>query len=194
MPDQHRDVLVVEDDDETATFYRSWLFEEWTVTVAGDVESALTAVETGPDVAVLDRRLPDGSGEEVLRALRDRGNDCPVVMVTGVEPDFDIVDLPVDDYLVKPFARESFRATLTRLSDRVEYDAELRDLYAAASKKGVLEATKTDAELADGAEYAELQRRVERRRDRADELLPSDFEGYAGLFRGLFADVDAVEP
>ncbi len=193
MSDQPRDVLVVEDDDETAAFYRSWIFDEWSVTVASDVESGLAAVESEPDIAVLDRLLPDGSGTEVLHALRESGNDCPVVMVTGVEPDFDIVDLPFDDYLVKPFGRESFRAALTRLSTRVTYDAELRDLYAAASKKAVLEANKSEADLADSPEYAELERRVQEQRQRADELLPSDFEGYAGLFRGLFADVEPVE-
>jgi len=193
MPDQPRDVLVVEDDDETAAFYRSWTFDEWSVTVASDVEAGLAAVESDPDIAVLDRVLPDGSGEEVLHALRDSDNDCPVVMVTGVEPDFDIVALPFDDYLVKPFGRESFRATLTRLSDRVTYDAELRDFYAAASKKAILEANKSESDLADSPEYAELERRVREQRERADELLPSDFEGYAGLFRGLFAEVDPVE-
>jgi len=194
MARQARDVLVVEDDDETATFYCSWLFDEWNATVAATVEEALRAIESGPDVVVLDRRLPDGSGEEVLAALRATGNDCPVVMVTGMEPDFDIVDLSFDDYLVKPFGRESFRACMTRLSDRVSYDTELRELYALVSKKAVLEDRKSDAELSDSHEYTELRQRVERQRDRADELLPSDFEGYAGLFRGLFADVGPAEP
>jgi len=191
MPTDPRDVLVVEDDDETAAFYRSWLFDAWSATVVSTVAGAVDALDDGPDLVVLDRRLPDGSGDDVLTALRERGNDCPVVMVTGVEPDFDIVSMPFDEYLVKPFGKESFRATLTRLSERVSYDAELRELYALASKKATLEARKAEAELADSPEYADLERRVERKRSRADELLPSDFEGYAGLFRGLFADVGA---
>jgi two-component system response regulator AdeR len=181
-------LLVVEDDEEMAELYRSWAFPDWSVTIATTAEAARAAIDDDPDIAVLDRRLPDGCGDDVLADLRAAGNDCPTVMVTAAEPDFDIIELPFDDYLVKPFEHGTYRDTLGQLADRLTYDAELREFYSLAAKKAVLDARKPDAELAASTEYGDLEARVVRQRARADAMLPHDPAGYAGLFRNLFAD------
>jgi len=68
-------------------------------------EEALEKVDEDVDIVLLDRLLPDLPdlpGDEVLERVRERGLDCRVVMVTAVDPDFDIVELPVDEYIHKP--------------------------------------------------------------------------------------------
>jgi DNA-binding response OmpR family regulator len=131
--------------------------------------------------------LPDGSGDEVLDALDRLDYDPVVVAVTAIEPDFDIVDLPVDDYLVKPLSRGTFRSTLERLAHRMTYDAELREFYALASKKAVLEARKSPAELDGTDAYADLETRLQRQRERTDTVLERVADdGYRTVFRGLF--------
>lgn len=61
------------------------------------------------DVALVDWMLPEMSGQELLRWLReDRGNDTPVVFITARDAEEDIVsalDAGADDYLVKPVRR-----------------------------------------------------------------------------------------
>ncbi|NHN43458.1 response regulator [Halorubellus sp. JP-L1] len=181
-------VLVVEDNAELAELYASWTPKEWSVETVMSGDEAVPAVDESTDVVVLDRRLPGCSGDEVLERLRDRGYDGQVVIVTAVEPDFDIVEMGFDDYLVKPVTRETFERTLERLLARSAYATELREYYAAVSKLSVLEAHKSSDELSASAEYDRLVERAAAHRERADELLEellSDPSTQTRLFRGL---------
>jgi len=54
------------------------------------------------DVVLLDRMMPGMSGQEVLAAIRERGLDCRVAMVTAVDADFDVIEMGFDEYLGKP--------------------------------------------------------------------------------------------
>jgi len=181
-------VLVVEDNAELAGLYTSWTPEEWSVEAVTSGEEAVPAVDESTDIVVLDRRLPGCSGDEVLERLRGRGYDRQVVIVTAVEPDFDIVEMGFDDYLVKPVTRDTFERTLERLLARSAYASELREYYAAVSKLSVLEAHKRNEELAASDEYERLAERAVAHGERADELLEellADPATHDQLFRGL---------
>jgi two-component system response regulator AdeR len=178
-------VLVVEDNVDLAELYASWTPDEWRVETVNDGDDAVAAVDESTDIVVLDRRLPGYSGDEVLSRLRDAGLDCQVVIVTAVEPDFDIVEMGFDDYLVKPVDRRTFERTLDRAVQRSAYDRELREYYASVSKLAVLEARKPEAELDGSSEYDELVARVERQAERADELL-DDILASAGASEQMF--------
>jgi DNA-binding response OmpR family regulator len=67
------------------------------------------------DVALLDQWMPGLSGDEVLERLHERGHDCQVAMVTGVTPDLDLVDMPIDEYLTKPIRKETLEGTVREL-------------------------------------------------------------------------------
>ena len=187
MRERSTDVLVVEDNTELASLYSSWLGAEWAVTSVADGDEAVEAVTEETEIVVLDRRLPGRSGDEVLERVREDGNDCQVVIVTAVEPDFDIIEMGFDDYLVKPVDRETLNRCLERLKRRSEYDEELRKYYAQVSKKAVLEARKPEHELYDSEEYLELEACVDEQAERADELLDELLAtgGDARLFHGL---------
>jgi DNA-binding response OmpR family regulator len=84
-------VLLAEDDRGIAGLYRQRLeLEGYAVTVAGDGEAALaTALASVPKLVVLDVRLPELSGLEVLERLRKdrRTRQVPVVILTNWEDD-----------------------------------------------------------------------------------------------------------
>jgi two-component system, OmpR family, response regulator RegX3 len=92
--------------------------------VAGTVAAALEEAEkTPPDLVLLDVMLPDGSGYDVCRTLRERSK-VPIIMLTarGEETDRIVgLELGADDYIVKPFsAREvaaRIRAVLRRAGE-----------------------------------------------------------------------------
>ena len=92
--------------------------------MAGTVAEALEkAGEQMPDLVLLDVMLPDGSGYDVARTLRERSK-VPIIMLTarGEETDRIVgLELGADDYIVKPFsAREvaaRIRAVLRRTGD-----------------------------------------------------------------------------
>jgi DNA-binding response OmpR family regulator len=95
-------------------------------------------------------------------------------MVTAVNPDFDIVELGIDDYVVKPVGRENLHETVDRLLALDAYDERQRELSSLKVKRNVLELEKSNAELADSDEFARLERRIAELEaelaDMADEL------------------------
>ena len=105
-----KSVLIVEDEDD--------MVEIISYTLKGNgfsVLSAKTASEMWEklednkvDVILLDIGLPDESGIDVLKVLRRRGNDVPIVILTARRSDVDKIvglELGADDYMTKPFNR-----------------------------------------------------------------------------------------
>jgi DNA-binding response OmpR family regulator len=185
-------VLVVEDEADLADLYAAWLGGEYDVDTAYGGHEAIEQLHEEIDVILLDRRMPGLSGDEVLVAVRDRGIDARVAMVTAVEPDFDIVEMGFDDYLVKPVTRENLIDTVESLLDRAEYDSGVQELYAVASKKAVLESEKGQAALEESDEYAELQERY----DELQAELNTQLEGFDDHddFEQAFREFDKGDP
>lgn len=107
-------VLVVEDNHELADMYAEWLNEPIVVRTAYDGEAALTLMNDTIDVVILDRHLPEQSGDDVLTQLREK-YDCRVAMVTVAEPDLDDLEMEFDDYLTKPVQQNELRTTVEHL-------------------------------------------------------------------------------
>lgn len=110
-------VLVVEDEQRLArTIARGLELEGFVVQLAHTGGEGLWwALEDDFDVIVLDIMLPELSGYEVLRRLRQRDVSTPVLMLTAKDGDYeqaDALDLGADDYLTKPF---SFVVLIARL-------------------------------------------------------------------------------
>ncbi len=102
-------ILIVEDEKKTAAFIKKGLNESnFTTDIA---ENGLIGLELAAnreyDLIILDVMLPGIDGWEVLKRLRERGKDTPVLMLTvldSVENRVKGLELGADDYLTKPFA------------------------------------------------------------------------------------------
>jgi DNA-binding response OmpR family regulator len=188
-------VLVVEDETELADLYAAWLGDEYTVRVAYSGAEALESFDESVAVVLLDRRLGDTTGDEVLRDIRERGTDCRVGMVSAVEPDFDILEMGFDDYLVKPVSGDDVRGLVSALVLRSAYDEGVRELFSLASKKAILEAEKTESELAASAEYQRLDDELAARRADLDETVREldERDDFVGLYRDLARSLEPVD-
>ncbi|MDS0298605.1 HalX domain-containing protein [Halogeometricum sp. S1BR25-6] len=164
-------VLIVEDEPDLADLYATWLRENCRVRVAYGGHEALDQLDGDVDVVLLDRRMPDLSGDEALAEIRNRGFECRVAMVTAVEPDFDIVAMGFDDYLVKPVSKEALEETVDNLLLRNSYNDGVQELFSLASKKALLESEKEAATLEENDEYRELDARLSELRADLDETL-----------------------
>jgi DNA-binding response OmpR family regulator len=116
-------VLVVEDEQKVADAVREGLEDErYEVVVERTGEGAFFRVNTETfDVIVLDLTLPGRDGLEILRALRQRRLDTPVLVLTARDSLEDRViglDSGADDYLVKPFAFAELLARIRALVRR----------------------------------------------------------------------------
>ena len=173
-------VVVVDDEPDLADLYTAWLGDSYEVRTAYGGEEAIELIDGTADVALIDRLMPERSGDEVLEAVREQGHDCQVAMVTAVEPDFDIIEMGFDAYLVKPVLRDDLRETVTRLLTRGTYDAQVRELFSLASKRAALMTQKDPVELERNEAYQRLDERFEELRDDLDqtvaELDARDFE------------------
>ncbi len=173
----HR-ILVVED---TAAYaealQRTLELEGHQVLLATRAQEALArASAEPPDLVVLDLGLPDRDGYHVLRELRGRGNQCPVLILSARSLEADKVEgfrLGADDYVTKPFGALELLARISALLRRARPpaaaaapaappgamrpldDAELRARY------GLTERQVTVARLiAEGCTNAELASRL----------------------------------
>ena len=155
-------VLIVDDEETVADTYALRLQNRYETRTAYGGEAALEAVDESVDAMLLDRRMPDIHGDDVLEAVRDRGLTCKVIMATAVDPDLNILEMDFDDYLCKPIFQEALIETLEKhLDDTDEEAADLDDFLALVSKLSVLESEKTRAELRDDEEYDRLKQRAD---------------------------------
>jgi len=153
-------VVVVEDDPDLAALFAEWLAEWYDVATAADGDEALGLIDDDTDAVLLDRRMPGTSGDEVLAALRRRGVDCRVAMVTAVAPAVDVVDLPFDDYLEKPVSASDLRATVERLLVLDTYADLQLELSSKRVRRSVLAGELSRAELADSEPVARLDEEI----------------------------------
>jgi two-component system copper resistance phosphate regulon response regulator CusR len=116
-------LLLVEDEKKVASFVaRSLRENQDEVDVADTGEKALELVFSATyDLVLLDVRLPNISGVEVCRKMRDAGIETPVLMLTArslVEQRVEGLDAGADDYLTKPFALAELHARVRALTRR----------------------------------------------------------------------------
>lgn len=183
-------VLVVDDEPELAEVFADWLDDDWTVRTATDGEEALEVLDDEVSVVLLDRKMPGPSDEEVLEAIRERERDPRVIVVTAVEPDFDVPEMAFDDYLVKPVSKDRLRETVRRVHDRNAYAREVREFYGLASKRATLLTGKAPTEREESEEVRELERRIDELRATVDERIErlASHEEFAEAFRDLSSD------
>ena len=118
----HR-ILVVEDTPAFAeALERTLTLEGHSVLLATRAQEALARVaHEAPDLVVLDLGLPDRDGYHVLREMRGRGNECPVLILSARSLESDKVEgfrLGADDYVTKPFGALELLARISALLRR----------------------------------------------------------------------------
>ncbi|WP_135363901.1 response regulator transcription factor [Halosimplex halophilum] len=178
-------VLVVDDESEVADVLALKVRDRYETRVAYGGREALESIDEDVDAVLLDRRMPEVHGDEVLAEIRERGYDCVVVMTTAVDPDLNILEMDFDDYLAKPIETEALLSTLDQqLDGRQSGDPKLEEFFSTVSKLEVLESELTPAELADSDEYERRKREAERLGRELQESHP-DFEEIVDTFRDI---------
>jgi DNA-binding response OmpR family regulator len=132
VPGSSLDILLVDDDAPLREMLtRSFEREGHQVTAVGDGQSAIAVASSRPfDIVLLDVALgPGPAGHEVARALRSRRNVVPIIMLTALDSEADVVgglEAGADDYVTKPFGlaelRSRIRAVMRRTGGRVVED------------------------------------------------------------------------
>jgi len=126
-------ILIVDDDEAIcevlATYLRPFGYR---IRVVHTGNSALAALqEESPDVALLDLRLTDISGQEVHRRIRERHLDTAVIIITGfasLDSALDAIKSGAFDYIVKPFKLGEIGISVRNALDRISLTKKNREL------------------------------------------------------------------
>jgi DNA-binding NtrC family response regulator len=133
--------LLLVDDDPQVCWIVSHVLEEagYEVSTAETVRAALEAFEARPpDVVLLDLRLPDGDGMELMQRMRDTDPSVVVVMMTGhgtVESAVRAMKLGAFDYLMKPVQLDEVRLIVDKGLEARRLAAEVQTLRAAIRER-----------------------------------------------------------
>jgi two-component system OmpR family response regulator len=113
---RRRRVLIVEDEPALRLSYDRAFRPRYDLAFATNGAEALEQLQQHhPEVAVLDMRLPDTDGIELLRRIRLSHPDLPVIITTAylsIEPQLKVLDLPHSGYIVKPFRLDELGARI----------------------------------------------------------------------------------
>jgi DNA-binding response OmpR family regulator len=177
-------VLVVDDEREVADVYALRLRGEYETRTAYGGEEALEALDRAVDVVLLDRRMPDISGDDVLAEIRSRSVDCRIIMLTAVDPGMDILDMDFDDYLCKPVEKDDLVSAIDQQLQVQRYDERLSEYLEVASKLALLEAELSTQEVENNEELQELSARAEKLKSKMDETI-EEFDDMEAAFREI---------
>jgi DNA-binding response OmpR family regulator len=154
-------VLVVEDEVKIRELLRSYLERVGleVLSTGSGAEAITLGLSAGPDLVVLDLRLPDVPGEEVARELR-RSSTVPILMLTAKSAEEDRIrglELGADDYVTKPFSpRELVLRVQAILRRGVDGNASTSRLSPVSYGGGVLVIDEMRREVAVRGEPVEL--------------------------------------
>ena len=126
-------ILIVDDDEAICEVLATYLRPlGYRIRVAYTGNSAIAALrEESPDVALLDLRLTDMSGQEVHRRIRERHMDTEVIIITGfasLDSALDAIKSGAFDYIVKPFKLGEIGISVRNALDRIGLKKKNREL------------------------------------------------------------------
>lgn len=183
-------ILIVDDDESIAGLYREYLNDQYDTVVATSGQEALDKLDKTVDIVLLDRRMPELTGDKVAGRIREQPVDQKIVFITAVDPDFDLLHLEFDTYVVKPVTAAELNDVVDCMIDRIELEIRLRDLLRLASRLSALEHKLDIDELEQSDQYQQLAAEFNEKKKKL-ELSESDFYSEATLskLRAVFENV-----
>jgi len=128
-------VLIVEDDLMASSALSDYSSGSFDVQCTSSGEDAIEMYSDDVDLVILDRKLDSISGGTVATEIKETHPQALFLVVSGIEPDEDILDLPVDDYMKKPVGERELRNRISLLLNRANMDETNREYLALRSKQ-----------------------------------------------------------
>ena len=120
-------IYLVEDDDNLNLILKTYLEKEgWRVVNFFNGEEALNFIEEKPDLWILDIMLPNISGYQLIKKIKEANPTTPVIFISARDQDIDRViglELGSDDYLAKPFLPRELILRVNNILNRSRKDS-----------------------------------------------------------------------
>ncbi len=116
-------IYLVEDEENLNHILKSYLEkEEFQVTTFLNGESARNNIDSKPDLWILDIMLPDIDGFQLLKEIKEKDKDVPIIFISARDKDIDRIiglEMGSDDYISKPFMPRELVIRVQKLLKRV---------------------------------------------------------------------------
>jgi DNA-binding HxlR family transcriptional regulator len=179
-------VLVVDDDPRQVELLSSWLGTEYEVVTATDGDSAREALDYSIDVAIIDRRLPDMTGDQIVENARRVGICPPTAFLSSADVSVAATELPVDMLLSKPAKHDALLDAVNLLYRMNELSALGRKIQAREHRHQFVRETQGPA-VVTTPEYEQAEAELEALRAEWEEEL-EDRDAWRSL-----SDADSID-
>lgn len=124
-------VYLVEDEQNLSEVLKAYMEKEgWTVEIYDNGDDAIAAIDKPPHLWVLDIMLPGTDGYQILKGIREKEGEVPVIFISARDQDLDRVlglEMGSDDYLAKPFLPQELIIRAKKLLSRV-YGSQVQEV------------------------------------------------------------------
>jgi two-component system response regulator CssR len=125
-------IYLVEDEENLNDILKFYLEKEgFKVTAFSNGESARNNIDNKPDLWVLDIMLPDIDGFQLLKEIKEKDEEAPVIFISARDKDIDRIiglEMGSDDYIAKPFMPRELVIRVQKLLKRVYNDTKNKDI------------------------------------------------------------------
>lgn len=160
--EEGKTILIVDDEEMVAESYELYLQDDYETIVELSGGAALMELDQRKvDLVLIDRRMPGMSGDVVVEHIEKWEMDFQVIMVTAVDPDIDIIDMPCDGYLTKPVSEDELHEAVERAFLIDHYEDLISEYNQLSEKYEVLTSEFSTRELSNKKRFEELKDRME---------------------------------
>ncbi|TKX43697.1 winged helix-turn-helix transcriptional regulator [Halorubrum sp. ARQ200] len=136
--EQRPSILIIEDDPMASSALSDYSSNPFNVRTVSRGEDGIRHYTKDTDLVILDRKLDDISGDTVATKIKEKDQHALILVVSGIDPKDNILDLPVDCYLKKPVSRTELRSRISDILNRQGLELEQREYLALRSKQSAL--------------------------------------------------------
>lgn len=150
QPHTPSNILIIEDERDTANLYRTYLEADYCTELATSGEQAIEKLNPATDLILLDLNLPRMDGEEVLKLIETgevEHSDPRIIILTTREPTNILLEYSIDKYKMKPIYQDELHALINDITLQNRFQHLSKTLFQKRSKRNALnQAGKTDTE------------------------------------------------
>jgi DNA-binding response OmpR family regulator len=169
QPHKPSNILIIEDERDTANLYRNYLEDDYCTTLATSGEQAINELDQSIDLILLDLNLPRMNGKEVIETIENdevEHTDPRIIILTTRDPTANILEYPIDKYKMKPIYRDDLHSLINDIALQNKFQHLTKRLFQKRSKRNALnQAGKTDTET-----YRELLNAIDELEAQAEEI------------------------
>lgn len=126
-------IYLVEDEENLNDILKSYLLKEgFQVATFLNGESARKCIADMPDMWILDIMLPDIDGFQLLKEIKEKDSDIPVIFISARDKDIDRIiglEMGSDDYIAKPFMPRELIIRVQKLLKRTYGGTRNKDIF-----------------------------------------------------------------